>query len=615
MNKWEFAKQLFDWDGFKEHWKDIGADVKDEIFSAVTETSKDFWNNLTGTDKAAASDEAMKRIRAFNKKYKGTKGAPPGDGKQQVGDIAEEMKQEDPLLSDLREMEQEFKEHLAENYDEIGHLDFTEEMTDKELEDGLLEFEESAKQNEEFLANYEMQELAKSKPPYMRDEHEWLKRQEIEWNQPNDTARGPVEEPLEVEMTEYTPRGTEPIDPDYKDPYNPDPWEFADQEFGVTPYDPNLPGDVEMVNFQEFEALEAPLSSPIDAPYEVQPAPEWFRGVQADLEAPLLGDPEVADMAMNMMNRGGLVAEEFVYELEEGLENSFRLGWPTIFTAFSLMPGVIAWAIQTFGTRHPNKHQIGRLGYVSDRQIISNMDYNYTFSEDNQKKGVQFYLPCQVIDVHDFKTYTIGYKDIFQYPRKATFLRHRVHFLDFVMMGDQLAGEQYNEKSEWGGYLVFDEDTPLGWLKPIVRIGDNATAVKYYELLTLGQEVKLKENGRTGVVTRGYTFPKFGTEVNMDRYEITLHGTGLKVFVRPDEVLIEKTEEEKNRERAMPPFPPISRDPYNKNDSWFKGTPDYEWAGVGEAEHWMLKYRDDLPVDSDWMKMFFLLNHTRERDF
>jgi len=139
-------------------------------------------------------------------------------------------------------------------------------------------------------------------------------------------------------------------------------------------------------------------------------------------------------------------------------------------------------------------------------------------------------------------------------------------------------------------------------------MGEQGCAINYYALLKLGQEVKLKENGRTGDVTRGYEFP-FMPMVNMDKYEITLHGTGLKVFVKPDEVYVEKTEDEKNRDRPLPQFPPFSRNPRNKNDSWFRGTPGYEWAGVGDSEHWMLEYRDDLPPDSDWNKLFFLFNN------
>ena len=82
MNTWEFAKSVFDWDGFKEHWKFLGEEVKNEVFGSITETAGDFWDNLTGADKLAASDEALKRAREGCARSAGRSRGRPGRGRR-----------------------------------------------------------------------------------------------------------------------------------------------------------------------------------------------------------------------------------------------------------------------------------------------------------------------------------------------------------------------------------------------------------------------------------------------------------------------------------------------------------------------------------------------------
>ena len=65
LSEWQMFKRALNWDGFKDFWSEGLQDVKETVSESIRDTAKDFAANLTGTDHAAAADEASKRFQEY----------------------------------------------------------------------------------------------------------------------------------------------------------------------------------------------------------------------------------------------------------------------------------------------------------------------------------------------------------------------------------------------------------------------------------------------------------------------------------------------------------------------------------------------------------------------
>ena len=119
-------RSALDWDGFTSFWREAYQDVRRTVSNTIQETSTEFVDNLTGRDGSDAN-EALQRMRDFAERHRN---APEVQVPEQKAPEVE---------TEIEMMEREFREELAENYDELGNLDYTQDYTMEELEEGIID--------------------------------------------------------------------------------------------------------------------------------------------------------------------------------------------------------------------------------------------------------------------------------------------------------------------------------------------------------------------------------------------------------------------------------------------------------------------------------------------
>ena len=639
FSEWQMFKRALDWDGFVDFWQEAAVDAKNTIKTTIEMTATDFWDNLTGKDKLAESDEALKRMRSFNRIYREKNPAlPPPDRSTRALRVEEEFKED--LASRFSEEVGQNPNQPPTTYEERGiELQRLDDWSDEKQSEVL---------TERTPGEIAMDEEVALRPPYARQGDTWTQRQSIEID-PIDLARDPklVDRFYEITEADYT-AGAMPIDaPELDDAF----------EHGLDQHNEwkefNNEVDEFLEDMDEFGLHEPDMdfSNEFMQNPETTDLPNFLVQNEADLNLQILQDIEILDENARFLRTGGAAAalqlnqmnsaeqdENIVRELgglgemdelgevlEAGAAEARAASWgrPALMAA-SLIPGLIAWGYNTFKTR-PSGKDVGRIGYVSH------------MVEGN----VIAQLPCYVIREPRNKSWFIAYKNFYQFPLTVEVLKTRVQLLSAVDKSKQGTKMHYNDS----GYPMFKEPGDTGALLPLLKNDKGKwVPVPYIPLIPIGTSALYKRKDRHCRVTRGFVI-RDHFKMNDDKYELT-DAFGNQFYCTPSEFKIimspklpklddESTQralarlgvtfdggntvqrtkitklQEKSRRMQYPPFPPKTVNAFDDADKWFhnhgdvteRGTPQYVWDAVGKQ--WTVALAHPVSTEMRGVKFIF----------